>query len=87
MRSNCSGLLDQGVEQVVIACNTATAVAIEMIRAKYNVQFVGVEPDLNFLKRNNMTDGGESGGSNDAGNPENGEVPKIKGQARSGRII
>ena len=43
------------------ACNTATAVAIEMLRAKYNVPFVGVEPDLNFLKRNNMTDGQKVG--------------------------
>lgn len=48
-------LLERGVEQVVVACNSATAVAIEHLRNRFNIPFVGVEPDLNFLKRNNIS--------------------------------
>jgi len=41
-------LLNQGVELIVVACNTATASSIDQLRATFNhVQFVGVEPYLN----------------------------------------
>ena len=37
-------LLDKGCELIVVACNTATAVAIDSLRATYDVPFVGMEP-------------------------------------------
>jgi glutamate racemase len=41
-------LLLQGVELIVVACNTATAASIDTLRLKFNnIPFVGVEPYLN----------------------------------------
>ncbi|MFA6239199.1 MAG: glutamate racemase [Bacteriovorax sp.] len=41
-------LLRQGVELIVIACNTATASSIDQLREKFKaIPFVGVEPYLN----------------------------------------
>ncbi|MGJ0848412.1 glutamate racemase [Tissierella praeacuta] len=37
-------IIDQGVKAIVIACNTATSVAIEELRAKYNIPIIGMEP-------------------------------------------
>jgi len=37
-------LLDRGCRVIVVACNTATAVAIDVLRATYDVPFVGMEP-------------------------------------------
>lgn len=38
-------LLSEGCKMIVVACNTATAVAIKYLREKYpNVPFVGLEP-------------------------------------------
>lgn len=37
-------LLQQGAKVIVIACNTATAVAIDMLRARLPIPVVGVEP-------------------------------------------
>ncbi len=37
-------LIGKGCSIVVVACNTATAAAIEFLRAKYDVPFVGMEP-------------------------------------------
>jgi len=40
-------LLDKGVKVVVIACNTATSVAIDALRRKYtNIPIIGIEPAL-----------------------------------------
>jgi len=39
-------LLKKGAKLIVIACNTATAAAIEKLRAEYDVPFVGMEPAL-----------------------------------------
>ena len=40
-------LLDRGAELIVVACNTATAVAIDALRARWpGTRFVGVEPGL-----------------------------------------
>jgi glutamate racemase len=40
-------LLDQGARTVVVACNTATALAIDSLRREFEaVHFVGVEPGL-----------------------------------------
>lgn len=37
-------LLDRGARVIVVACNTATVVAIRHLRDKFDVPFVGVEP-------------------------------------------
>jgi glutamate racemase len=37
-------IIKQGVKAVVIACNTATSVAIEELRAKYDIPIIGMEP-------------------------------------------
>lgn len=42
----CEELLAQGVEALVVACNTATANAIDELRSRVTVPVVGVEPGL-----------------------------------------
>ncbi|WP_029323669.1 glutamate racemase [Butyrivibrio sp. AE3004] len=37
-------LIDKKVDAVVIACNTATSVAVEMLRGKYDLPILGMEP-------------------------------------------
>lgn len=37
-------LISQGAKALVIACNTATAAAIEALRQEYNVPIIGMEP-------------------------------------------
>ena len=37
-------LLGKGVKLVIVACNTATAVAIDLLREHYDIPFVGMEP-------------------------------------------
>lgn len=37
-------LLDLGAKAIVVACNTATAAAIDSLRERYAVPFIGVEP-------------------------------------------
>ncbi|HEX9812879.1 MAG TPA: glutamate racemase [Burkholderiales bacterium] len=37
-------LLDQGAKAIVVACNTATAIAIAALRARFTVPIVGMEP-------------------------------------------
>jgi glutamate racemase len=37
-------LLAKGAKMIVVACNTATAMAIDYLRETYNVAFVGIEP-------------------------------------------
>ncbi|MCK5073029.1 MAG: glutamate racemase [Bacteriovoracaceae bacterium] len=44
-------LLNVGVELVVVACNTATAVAINELRKNFDLPFVGVEPYINAPNR------------------------------------
>ena len=39
-----SFLLEKGCKLIAIACNTATAAAIDYLRAHYSVPFVGMEP-------------------------------------------
>jgi len=36
--------LSRGAEAMVLACNTATAAAIEMLRSSYDIPFIGMEP-------------------------------------------
>jgi glutamate racemase len=37
-------LINQGCSLIVVACNTATAAAIDFLRANYSIPFVGMEP-------------------------------------------
>ncbi|WP_373897358.1 glutamate racemase [Haloimpatiens sp. FM7315] len=39
-------LIDKGVKAVVIACNTATSVAVDEIRKEYSIPIIGIEPAL-----------------------------------------
>lgn len=42
--------IEMGIEMVVVACNTATAMAIEDLRSHFpHVSFVGVEPYVNVI--------------------------------------
>ncbi|NNC90762.1 MAG: glutamate racemase [Akkermansiaceae bacterium] len=43
-RTICDFLGDQGAEIIVIACNSATIAAIEILRTEYPLPFVGMEP-------------------------------------------
>ena len=45
--ANVKKLLKKGCKMIVVACNTATAAAIDYLRAKYpEIPFVGLEPAL-----------------------------------------
>lgn len=43
---NTEFLLDMDCKLIVIACNTATTNAIQELRAKYDVPFIGIEPAI-----------------------------------------
>lgn len=43
--ANTAALLERGCKMIVVACNTATAAAIDFLRQKYaEVPFIGIEP-------------------------------------------
>lgn len=44
-------LLEKSVDLVIVACNTATALAIETLRDRFEIPFVGIEPYLNVINR------------------------------------
>ena len=45
--NNVEFLIEKGVKAVVVACNTATSVAIEELRNKYkDIPIIGIEPAL-----------------------------------------
>lgn len=39
-------LLNKGANIIVVACNTATGAAINMLREKYKIKFIGMEPAI-----------------------------------------
>lgn len=43
---NTEWLLDKGCKLIVVACNTATTNAITVLREKYDVPFIGIEPAI-----------------------------------------
>lgn len=43
-RAAVEELLARGAKLIIVACNTATAMAIDMLRKDYDVPFVGMEP-------------------------------------------
>ncbi len=40
----CGFLVEQGAKAIVVACNTATAAAIDALRVQWPIPFIGVEP-------------------------------------------
>jgi glutamate racemase len=47
-------LLDKDVDLIIVACNTATSLAIDYLRSHYEVEFVGIEPFVNALHKLNF---------------------------------
>lgn len=43
---NTEKLLSMGSKIIVVACNTATTNAIEILRKKYSIPFIGIEPAI-----------------------------------------
>lgn len=43
---NTEFLLSKGCKLIVVACNTATTNAIDVLRAKFKVPFIGIEPAI-----------------------------------------
>lgn len=41
-----SKLISMGAEIIVVACNTATAAAIDALRARFDIPFIGMEPAI-----------------------------------------
>jgi len=39
-------LISQNVKAIVVACNTATVIAIEQLRSRVNLPIIGVEPAI-----------------------------------------
>lgn len=50
-----SELIKRGCRMIVVACNTATAAAIDMLRAEFEVPFVGMEPAVKPAALNTKT--------------------------------
>ncbi|MCB1724464.1 MAG: glutamate racemase [Chromatiaceae bacterium] len=48
-------LIEQGAAAVVVACNTATAVAVEALRAEFDVPIIGMEPALKPAARHSRS--------------------------------
>lgn len=49
-RDICQSFIEMGISLIVVACNTATAIAIEDLRASFKgVTFVGIEPYVNVV--------------------------------------
>ena len=47
VRGNCARLIASGAKTIVLACNTATAVCIDELRAEFSdIEFVGTEPAI-----------------------------------------
>lgn len=48
-------LIKEGAEIIVVACNTATAAAIETLRREYDIPFIGMEPAVKPAALNTRT--------------------------------
>ncbi|MBE6022948.1 MAG: glutamate racemase [Cellulosilyticum sp.] len=46
-------LVDQGAEAILIACNTATSVAVKELRTLYNIPIIGMEPAVKLALDDN----------------------------------
>lgn len=45
-------IIDQGVDALVLACNTATSIAVRELRAKYHLPIIGMEPAVKPAVKN-----------------------------------
>lgn len=52
---NTEFLLDQNCKLIVVACNTATTNAIQELRSKYTLPFIGIEPAIKPAATNSKT--------------------------------
>lgn len=52
---NVEFLLSKGCKLIVVACNTATTNAIQVLRKTYNVPFIGIEPAIKQAALNSLT--------------------------------
>lgn len=52
---NVALLISMQVKIIVVACNTATTNAIEELRIKYNIPFIGIEPAIKPASLNSKT--------------------------------
>jgi glutamate racemase len=52
---NVEFLLKMDCKLIVVACNTATTNAIQELRAKYDVPFIGIEPAIKPAAKNSKT--------------------------------
>jgi glutamate racemase len=54
-RANTRFLLNKGCKLIIVACNTATASAIDTLRSEFNIPFVGMEPAVKPAAVNTTT--------------------------------
>ncbi|MFI0489923.1 glutamate racemase [Flavobacterium sp.] len=54
-KKNTQFLLDMDCKLIVVACNTATTNAIQELREKYKVPFIGIEPAIKPAATNSKT--------------------------------
>lgn len=54
-KKNTEFLLEMNCKLIVVACNTATTNAIQELRAKYNIPFIGIEPAIKPAATNSKT--------------------------------
>lgn len=52
---NTDLLIEMGCKLIVVACNTATTNAIQELRAKYTIPFIGIEPAIKPAATNSKT--------------------------------
>jgi len=48
-------LISQGADVIVVACNTATAASIEVLRESFSIPFIGMEPAVKPAALNSRT--------------------------------
>ena len=44
-------LIEQGCDAIIVACNTATAVAIDKMRESFDLPIIGIEPYVNYINK------------------------------------
>ena len=54
-KKNVDFLLSKNCKLIIVACNTATAAAIDFLRQNYDIPFVGMEPAIKPAALNTMT--------------------------------
>lgn len=50
----CDYLISRNVKTIIIACNTATSAAVDILRNKYDIPIIGMEPALKPAIENNI---------------------------------